>query len=305
MAYKKMPVSEWISVEDNPIQRDTERHAAKAKHLLTPHPTHSFVFAAELPSGKLIKLDGHTRALLWKRGDVSAPAQIQVGIIPVKDRAEAEQLYKDFDSKEAVETMRDKVSGAFNRHDFEPQSGLIASGNLTTALRMAYGVLTGGTVNSGLAGSSIGKTSHRASKADVYAMINEFSNELHALDGYGLGQGRIPSGAIAAFILSYRRHGSKVVPFWRGVFADTGEKSGGYMDGVQAVCELITGRRGRYGGSASFDLCARSLTAVEKWLNDETLFRIPTALNTLGYLAGHERPAERLIKRADIGKRAA
>lgn len=304
MSYRKMLVEDWIKVEDNPIQRDTERHAAKAKHLLTPHPTHSFVFAAELPSGKLIKLDGHTRALLWRRKEVDAPTQVQVGIIPVNSREEAEKLYKDFDSKEALETMRDKVSGAFNRHDFEPQSGLVASGNLTTALRMAYAVLVGSSAAAGVSGPKAGKSA-TAAKADIYLMIDEFSPELHALDGFGLGQGRIPSGAIAAFILSFRRYGHKVVPFWRGVFADTGEKSGGYMDGVQAVSELILGRRGRYGGTASFDLCTRALAAVEKWMNDEMLFRIPAPMNTIGYLVGHERPTERLIKKSDIGKKAA
>ncbi len=73
---KKMLVEDWIKVTPNPIQRDTEKHAAKAKHLLTPHPTHSVVHAAELPNGKLIKLDGHTRALIWKRKDVVPPVQV-------------------------------------------------------------------------------------------------------------------------------------------------------------------------------------------------------------------------------------
>jgi len=301
MSYKKMLVADWVAVEDNPIQRDTERHAAKAKHLLTPHPTHSFVFAAELPSGKLIKLDGHTRALLWKRGEVAAPTQLQVGIVPVKDRAEAEKLYKDFDSRDALETMRDKVSGAFNRHDFDPQSGLIQAGNITSALRIAYSVLSGGAAST--AGSS---TEHAKSrKADVYEMINEFSGELHMLDGFGLAQGKIQSGAIAAFILSARRYGHKVTPFWRGVFGNTGEKSGGQMDAVQAICELLLGRRGNYGGSASYDLCARILNGVEKWMRDETMYRVPAPMSTVGYLLGREKPSERLIKRADIGRKSA
>lgn len=308
MAYRKMLTAEWIAVEDNPIQRDTERHAAKAKHLLTPHPTHSFVFAAELPSGKLIKLDGHTRALMWKRKDVGPPMQVQVGIIPVKDRAEAERLYKDFDSRDALETMRDKVSGAFNRHNFEPQSGLVQTGSLTSALRIAQGVLTGGTVSRGAGAGSSPKNGTNQSvlaRKDVYEMIDEWSYELHALDGFGLAQGRISSGVIAAFLLSYRRHGHKVTPFWQGVFANQGSKTGGQMDAIQAVCELILGRRGSYGGSASADMCSRCLGGVNKWLRDELIFRIPSPIDTLGYLDGHEAPRERLIKKADIGKKVA
>lgn len=307
MAYRKMLTTEWIAVEDNPIQRDTEKHAAKAKHLMTPHPTHSFVFAAELPSGKLVKLDGHTRALMWKRKDIPAPAQVQVGIIPVKDRAEAEQLYKDFDSRDALETQRDKVSGAFNRHNFEPQSGLVQSGNLTTALRLAYGVLSGGNAKTGNQGksSAAGSIAQKVSRADVYVMIDEFSYELHALDGFGLRQGAIPGGVIGAFLLSFRKHGHKVTPFWRGVFGNAGSKSGGQMDAIQAVSEMILGRRGSYGGSAQGDMAARCLTGIEKWFKDECMYSIPRPMDTSGYLVGHEKPSERLIKRVDIGRKAA
>ncbi len=299
---KKMLSEDWIKVEDNPIQRDTERHAAKANHLRTPHPTHAFVFAAELPSGKLIKLDGHTRALLWKRKEVTAPMQVTVGIIPVKDRAEAEMLYKDFDSREALETMRDKVSGAFNRHDFAPKSGLVAAGNLTSALRIAYGVLTGGTVKRGASGGSgnAGEASRKLRKTDVYDMIDEFSYELHALDGFGLRQGFVPGGVVGAFLLSYRRYGHKITPFWQGVFANTGDKIGGNMDAIQATYELILGRRRKYGGSAAADLCARCLWAVEKWMKDEPLSSMPRPMDTLGYLVGCEKPPERLIKKKDL-----
>ena len=80
MTVRKMTVAEWIKVEDNPIQRDTEHHAAKAKHLLTPLPSHAFVFACELPNGKLIKLDGHTRALLWQRGQVWTSLKAKSGM---------------------------------------------------------------------------------------------------------------------------------------------------------------------------------------------------------------------------------
>lgn len=310
MSFRKMLVTDWIAVKDNPIQRDTERHASKARHLLTPHPTHSFVYAAELPNGKLIKLDGHTRALMWKRKDVPAPMQVQVGVIPVKDLSEAEKLYKDFDSREALETQRDKVSGAFNRHNFEPQSGLLQAGNLTYALRLSYGVLHGMTIKGASSGpNSVGQNGAKREqkhKVDVYAMIDEFSYELHALDAFGLGQGQISSGVAAAFILSYRRHGHKVTAFWTGVFGGRGTKSDGQMDGIQAVCELILIRKGKYyGGSAAADMCARALGALDKWLKDEFLYRAPSPLDTTAYLLGHERPNERLIKRAGIGRKVA
>lgn len=300
----RMSVKDWIAVEDNPIQRDTERHAAKAKHLLTPLPTHSFVFAAQLPNGKLIKLDGHTRALMWKRGQIVSPVIVEVGVVPVKDRAHAEELYKTFDSREALETVRDKVSGAFNRFGFDPQSGLLQAGNLTHALRVAWRVLQGYSAASVSNKTSSESAIHLVNKADVYTMIKEFNYELGALDGYGLGQGQASSGIVAAFILSYRRYGHKITPFWTGVFGNSGSKIAGEMDAIQAVNEMILARRGKhYGGTATTELCSRTLTAIEKWLKDENLYRQPTPMDTLNYLAGHEKPSERLIKKADHAKK--
>ena len=83
----RMSVDEWIKVKANPRQRDTEKHAAKAKHLLTPSPDHAHVSAARLPNETLVKLDGHTRALLWKRGTVPALRIYQLTTI-LRDRNE-------------------------------------------------------------------------------------------------------------------------------------------------------------------------------------------------------------------------
>lgn len=297
MAYKIMTVEDWISVEDNPIQRDTEAHAAKAKHLKKPHETHAYVYAAELPSGKLIKLDGHTRALLWKRKEVEAPKKLFVAVIPVKDRTAAAAVYKNFDSREAMETMRDKVFGAFRRHGFEPKSSLLKYGGLTSALRIAYRVLK----DRRSAGAANGLTQSEAAKADIYAIIDEFSLELHALDAFGLGQGRLSAGVIAAFLLSHRKYADEILPFWVSVIANKGSKIDGQMDAVQAVCEMIMARRGNQSGAAAYELAGRCLTAVEKWRRDAYLFRIPAPLDLGAYFdGGAPRPRERLIKAADI-----
>lgn len=297
-----MSVEQWIKVADNPIQRDTEKHAAKAKHLLTPLPTHQFVFAAQLPGGGLIKLDGHTRALLWERGQVVPPTMVRVGIIQVKDKAEAEALYKTFDSTNALETLRDKISGAFHRFNFEPQSGILQAGYATTALRMAYGILLGGSIHAGSAGINTrsSKVAKKAALADVYEMVNEFSPELTAFDGFGLKIGSASAGIMAAFFLSFRKYGHKVTPFWTSYFGNAGTKIDGRMDAVQALYEFVNTRNKlRYGGTAGYDLCSRALTAVEKWRNDETMGTFPRPMDVRGYLDGYEKPVERLIKKAD------
>ena len=144
MYLKTMSVSQWIAVPDCPIQRDTERHASKAKHLLKPLDIHAVTFAAELPDGSLVKLDGHTRALLWKRNQVRHPPEVRVNVIPVKNIAEANVLYGTLDSKDALETASDKISGGFHAIEFQPKSGLLIAGGLANALRLCWNLEQGG-----------------------------------------------------------------------------------------------------------------------------------------------------------------
>jgi len=299
MSYKRMTVKDWIAVPSNPIQRDTERHLARAKHLLTPQQSHMFVFAAELPSGNLIKLDGHTRALAWEREMVETPPYVFVGLIPVKNSKEAEELYKTFDSKAALETSQDKMSGAFNKHNFNPESDLLRGGSITTGLRIAYAVLKGGQPFHATQGVSkkSGAIASVIHAADVYQMVDEFSYELHALDAFGLRRGQLRAGSMGAFLISYRKYGHKVLPFWQGVFAKEGNKVGREMDAVQATVQLLENHK-RLGHSAASELCLRSLGGVEMWMKDAVTTRLPSPYDTHEYLKGHERAAERLIKKA-------
>ncbi len=50
---------------------------------------------------------------------------------------------------------------------------------------------------------------------------------------------------------------------------------------------------------------ARALNAVNHWLEDETTTRLPGPMDMTDYLKGHEKPSERLIKAADVKKKAA
>lgn len=276
----KMSVSDWIAVRDNPRQRDTERHAAKAKHLLTPAATHRYVAAAKLPNGHLIKLDGHTRALLWSRHAVARPSDVEVTIIPVKTEEEAKALYGHYDSTNALETATDKISGSFNEIGFTPESALLRSGRIGSALRIAWVAVKGW-----------GK---EAAAKDTYEMVNEFAAEILALDEMRLPKAAAQGGVIAAFLLCYKRYGEECRDFWRAVFANAGTKINGQMDGVQALNELMAQRRGMHGGSAMMDMCCRALHAYEKYRNDEMLSIIPRPLNLTGYLT--KKPTQRSLK---------
>lgn len=285
MSTVTMSVSDWIKVRDNPIQRDTERHAAKAKHLLTPLPIHAITFAAKLPSGELVKLDGHTRALLWKRNLVRHPHKVTVNVLDAESIEDAVNMYKTLDAKEALESASDKVTGGYRLTQFEPQSSLLATANITYGLRLAF---------RGLA--NIGD--HEARTMDIYPMVEEFAPELAGLDSFMLRPGDVNTAIIAAFLLTTRKHGDAVGSFWRGFFGDGGTRADGKMDGIQALKELglYRSKRKMFGGSAALDYLSRALTAVEKWLAKEDLKDFPRPMQFAGY-AAHSRPASRLIKR--------
>lgn len=290
MDIRHMSVKQWIAVTPNPIQRDTERHAAKAKHLLTPLGVHAVVHAAELmKDDTLVKLDGHTRALMWARNQMRHPPEVIVMVTRVRDIEEAKELYRTFDSKDALETTTDKVLGAFGAHQFHPESGLLKAGNITNAMKMCFHIFKNEPINTGPV---------RRALFDIYKCIDEFTNELLALDSFGIGTQNkfVTGGIIAAFVLTYRRHGMKALPFWQAYFADTGQKNAGKMDGVQALRELILTRaKGQGGLSYVTDLTARAVMAVEKWLKDDMLSAVPRAYDLAGYI-DHMKPAVQLIK---------
>jgi hypothetical protein len=307
--FTKMSVKDWIAVKSNPIQRDTERRSLTAKHLYTPNPSHQFVMAAKQPNGNLIKLDGHTRALMWERKMVEAPPHVYVGLIDVSGPKEAEELYKTFDSKDALESVRDKTFGAFHKHNFQPESALLQRGHIFSALKMAYAILLGIAPSAGVWGTSKkfanadeNGASYKVATAEIYDLVNMWSYELHALDAFHLPAGAINSGVLSAFLVSYRKYDTKVIPFWTGVFAKEGNKSGREMDAIQATVELIERRRGSKGGSAAADMTARVLGGVDKFIGKEVMTRVPQPLDLTDYLKGKERAKERLIKKADIKK---
>jgi hypothetical protein len=271
----QMSVADWIKVQDNPRQRDTERHAARATHLMTPQPTHTSVAAAQMPNGKLVKLDGHTRAYLWKHSLVAPPKSLEVTIIPVKSLDEAMEFYTHYDNQKAVETATDRTFGGFREIGFKPQSPLLRGGKIGSALKLSWEAVYG--------------FARDKRPKNTYAMINEFAAEILALDELGLANNAAGTSIIAAFILSYRKHGDSVTGFWSSVFANAGTKANGQMDGVQAVNEIMLARK----GTANIeyrDTLGRVLAALEKWLLSDTMQAMPRPLDLPTYLTTKQKP---------------
>lgn len=211
--------AQWTRVRENPRQRDTARHALKMeKHLQVAVPQHSVVAAARLPSGELVKLDGHTRDLLWQEGRIPVPHVIMVLVFLAADMAEVKQMYEKYDNSLPVETKADKICGAFREHDVYPKSSILQRGALSYTLGMAELAITG----------SVGASSRGV---DPYVSVNAWRDEIILLDRTILGHGtrRLHSGILAAILLTLRKRGAySVDPFWE-LYLDPDE-SGGIRD---------------------------------------------------------------------------
>lgn len=247
----KMTIEQWIAVEDNPIQRNTESHARKARnrHLKIGNATHARVAAARMPDGTLYKLDGHTRAYLWDEGTLTPPnGKVYVDVYQVENQDQLEGLYKTFDNTAAAEGSADKLAGAYRKYGLIPQSSLIGKGAVTTAIFM----IVGGGKN-----------------FDIYTDIRRFMPILELLDRENFKARSFPTGILMAAIVTAHTDGEAALEFWRRYHNDLGSKSGKERDAVQALTETVEGMRARgvvsAGRSMHFDLAGRALSAYNAY----------------------------------------
>jgi hypothetical protein len=258
---KTMSVAEWISIQDNPRQRDTEKHAARAKklHLRKSDPIHAMVGMAELPSGERYKLDGHTRSLLWQRGELAAPDELVVDIWWCRDEAAVKALYSRFDGQTAAETAVDRLRGAANEHEIAFKTPMLRDGNFGTAIKRIY-----------LIGWSH-KQDQWTSLDFVYDAVKTFKRELMALDDLNPQPARFTSGVIAAALVTLKRYGENAVPFWRAYSENAGLKDGPTMDGVQALSESVLSGKQIKKSSGIYlqaQIMYSAFTAYEGWKSD-------------------------------------
>jgi len=205
-----MSVKNFIKIMDNPLQRDTPSHAAKAKklHLKSYHPSHAKVSIAKNGS-QLWKLDGHTRAFLWQSGELLAPDMLSADTYPVKDKAEAIELYKHFDNQNAVETVSDKISGVVK---------LMGIKNTKISFLRNIGIRNAiATLQTAQGGYNV--------RTEIDTLLKPYKKELAALLTQGWDHAFVkktskikrpgfPSPATAAFLVTYRLYGADCLGFW-------------------------------------------------------------------------------------------
>lgn len=227
-----MTVQEFIDVPENPIQRDTQRHAKiysrPGGHLHDFHPTHLRVAICETPEGRQFKLDGHTRAYLWQKGELEIPAhqKLRVDVYDVKDRDEAMDYYLCFDADGSHETSVDKLTGAFKFHRFTPKHPWMFRGvGLVSAMQHL------------VFEPNWGDAKHLTYVQLLKPWIRVLK-QIDSLDPY-FNTHRFPSFVTAAQLLSVRRDGVQALEFWQRYHDDAGTKSQQTVDGVYRATEVL------------------------------------------------------------------
>ena len=261
----KMTPQQWLAVLPNPRQRDTEGRASCAHHLRSLKPTHRTVFAAELPGGDLVKLDGHTRGYMWAFGMTNeTPEAVDVHVIPVKSMAEAKELYSHYDSAKTVEKARDKVFGAYRESSISPASGLIKSGPVTSAIK-------------------------KLGSDDVYSLIKQWKRELEAIDSLGIPAKKFSAGMLLGALIFVRVRGDRGLEFVSLVAADAGTRTAEGSDGVDAICRHAYGPGAKSGEIVIRDTAGRFISAGEAWLAGRRYKQAVKSTDIKDYLARAKR----------------
>jgi hypothetical protein len=253
-----MRLSEWASVPDNPVQRDTEMRAAKAKHLRRFEAAHGIVHMLESDKGRRCKLEGHTRSFYWSSHPEIAPDTVDVRVTVCPDEdfdSESVRLYGHYNSKEEAETTSDKLFGAMRRQGIFPSSTFVRKAAFSTALSMAHAFC------------------HRGKRGDsVYERVEFFADQIRSLDSFVGSRKKLVSPAVCCFLLAHKSHGDEVVQFFEQFLSDSGIKDGRRKDAVQFFTESMQSYldAGDHPNGCSWAVgeqaVAVGLACVERWV---------------------------------------
>lgn len=254
LGHVEVPTHEWISLADNPRQRDTIEHARRASHLKALHPTHAHVAMAVLPHGQAMKLDGHTRAYLWASGEVDPPPVVTVAVWGCPTIEAAKELYSSFDSAAAVETGVDQVQGALREVGLTLTSPALRIGKFGSALRRSYQKVTH------VFNDKVWRNPDYIADA-----IRYFREAIQSLDDLQPHAKRFPAGLIGASFVTLKRHPSPALKFWTAYRDDAGTSDGKTMDGVMALSKAVAAAHHRKSADAWAGLFLRGVAACEHY----------------------------------------
>ena len=252
-----MSYQEWVALPDHPRQRNTEMHARRARrsHLKKDDPVHQDVLALQGPDGVLYKLDGHTRTFLWESGHLKKPKTLRVNLRIADSLQSFMDAYYKVDTGGAGKSSAQNLYGMCQERGLQFQSTKLRNGYFTSALDVAWGSRT-----------------RQMENATFAHKLDDWKEELLLADSCGI-RNKDKNGVVAAMLLSFRRYGDVVKPFWEGYIQDRGMKFGKEKDAVEAAAEAV--RNSEVLGSQSLlDLVERLLSCVVAW-KEGRIFKLP------------------------------
>ncbi len=270
---KTMPVERWLDVPDNPVQRDTEHRAKRAKHLHKLAPAHLTVAMAKLEdNGKVWKVDGHTRAFVWLNtltGNGAEPVcdkvpeKVFVDVYSVKNEKAAKRLFDTYDQTASVKNASDIVFGAIRDQNLHFETPWLAHGHFKYTVQSATQILrpklmTRPSGRSGITG------------VDVRDLVNLWAPELLALDK--IHPKRNPWFGVATMVpalwsLALYRESDNTLEFWHRLNQDEGNKRGKNKDFVYLASEYILQAKeeGKFAANAIVPYAREIMTYFLRW----------------------------------------
>ena len=254
----ELSVDDWIALPDHPRQRNTKKQSQAAHWPLARRATGAVfeqlcqVAAAEL-EGRWYKVNGHTRALLWKTGKLRPPGTVSLTLYQVGSVKELNDLYGVFDVQSAATTAYDQVYGAYREHGLQIHSKRLRHGAIVDALWIAS---TGATRTN--------REPDDERHIDLHEAVRIFKKELLLLDTVNPQPEIYYSGVVAAALIDLTLY-PEDIEYFRKLSAKEGNKREGHMDPVEAVLRYVDRVKGKRAKMHQEDLCRRTLRAVKAW----------------------------------------
>lgn len=261
---EQMTVAWFQKLPDHPRQRNTEKHARRArkKHLSTPFATQSVVSVVRY-KGTWYKVDGHTRALLWKGTTLKAPHRVTAMRYECDTRGEFNQLYIAHNNKNAAESNSDLAYGRLRELGMIDIKPTLAS-QAANVSRLIFRLQTG--------------TESFPDGMHFEAMMTWLPQYRHFNTGVINKKRRKTHSAftIAEFI-THRKYGpAKSDAFWDKFHAQEGNRLEGESDAVDALMRVHDRRklhgisqRGSRGASNTITLIGLALRYFEGFRKDK------------------------------------
>lgn len=268
-AQKVLTLKQWLAVPDAPVQRDTAKHAKKAKYLQRLKPAHLTVHMAVTKKGEQFKLDGHTRSYVWENEMSDAvPKAVTAIVYEVDNVDDVIELYHQFDFSGQMKNAADQLCSALKQFNVPMTSKFLQRGTgIVAALKEAYREVA-------KARNEDDDVSPR--NVSLASCVEMFREQLAALDAIepkaGLRGGPNFKGPVTcAFLLAHYKYSrlkknvKEVVEFFEAYNNNMGTKIGKAFDPVFAISRIM--RPGGGGGEAvRIERTAKILANVERWL---------------------------------------